>query len=71
MDLLHTHCAGLDVHKKSVVAAIRIHGPKESRHAQTRTFGTTTGELTYRLRPALSDGFTNRADGLSVKIITY
>jgi transposase len=45
MDLLHTHGAGLDVHKKTIVAHARIidaHGRVE-RH--TRTFGTMTADL--------------------------
>jgi hypothetical protein len=27
MELVYTHCAGLDVHKKTVVACLRIPGP--------------------------------------------
>ena len=44
MDVLHTHCAGLDIHKDSVVACSRrmIDG-KVMR--EVRTFKTPTGEL--------------------------
>lgn len=45
MELLYPRCAGLDVHKKTVVAC-RVytpeHGPKQE---EVRTFGTTTPEL--------------------------
>jgi len=40
MDIVHTYCAGLDVHKKMVVAAIIVPGKKE-----TRTFNTMTADL--------------------------
>ena len=44
MELLHPRCAGLDVHKDSVVACIRIqHGPQAVH--QVETFGTTTKSL--------------------------
>jgi len=48
MDVVHTFCAGLDVHKKTVVAAIIVPGKKE-----TRTFETMTADLL-----ALSDWLT-------------
>jgi transposase len=40
MDVVHSYCAGLDVHKKTVVAAIIVPGKKE-----TRTFETMTADL--------------------------
>jgi hypothetical protein len=44
MDVLHPRCAGLDVHKKTVVAAVRgvEHGKVRS---EVRTFETTTAGL--------------------------
>jgi transposase len=45
MEIVHTHCAGLDVHKKTVVAAIIVPGPKRSGYQETRTFGTMTVDL--------------------------
>ena len=44
MDVLHPRCAGLDVHKKTVVAAVRLveHGKVE---VEVRTFETTTAGL--------------------------
>jgi transposase len=44
MEVLYPHCAGLDVHKNSVVACARhMSGGKVS--TKVRTFKTTTGEL--------------------------
>lgn len=44
MDLLHSRCAGLDVHKESVVACVRFMEDKEVKRV-VRTFGTTTERL--------------------------
>ncbi len=43
MEILYARCAGLDVHKDSVVAAVRC--VSEPTHREVRTFGTTTREL--------------------------
>ena len=45
MDILHTHCAGLDVHKKSVVACVLTPDPQGGWRQETRTFGTMTADL--------------------------
>jgi transposase len=43
MEVLYPRCAGLDVHKETVVAAIRcVTAPM---HHEVRTFATTTGQL--------------------------
>jgi transposase len=44
MEIVHPRCCGIDVHKASVVACVRI---QETRRARTeiRRFGTTTAEL--------------------------
>jgi transposase len=43
MEVLHPRCAGLDVHKDSVVACVRcVSSPT---HRETRAFATTTREL--------------------------
>ena len=44
MDVLYPRCAGLDVHKDTVVAAVRIaaNGPANT---EVRTFDTTTPGL--------------------------
>jgi transposase len=44
MEVLHAHCAGLDVHKDSVVACAR-HMADGKITARVRTFNTTTQEL--------------------------
>jgi len=44
MDLLHARCAGLDVHKESVVACVRLVQDDEIKRI-VRSFGTTTGQL--------------------------
>ena len=50
MEILSPCCAGLDVHKKTIVACIRRLGPDGRADVQVRSFGATTGEL-----PALGD----------------
>jgi transposase len=45
MDIVHTHCAGLDVHKKTVVPAIIVPDAQGGLHKETRTFGTVTADL--------------------------
>jgi transposase len=45
LDLIHPCCAGLDVHKKTVVACIRRLGPDGRVDSQVRSFGTMTAEL--------------------------
>jgi len=45
MDIVHTHCAGLDVHKKTVAASIIVPDEKNGLQKETRTFGTMTCDL--------------------------
>jgi transposase len=45
MDLLHDRCAGLDLHKKTVVACLRAVDPDGRVRTQTRTFATMTADL--------------------------
>ena len=45
MEVLYARCAGLDVHQKSVVACVRIHGPDGRAQTSTRTFATDTAAL--------------------------
>ena len=48
MDLIVERCAGLDVHRDSVVATVRVPGTGKSRRRraqQTRTYGTTIPQL--------------------------
>ncbi len=44
MERLYTCCAGLDVHKQTVVACL-LHPDDVSERKEIRTFGTTTGAL--------------------------
>src|SRR5215216_3062645 len=46
MDVVVERCAGLDVHRDSVVATVRVPGKSRRRREQrTRSFGTTIGQL--------------------------
>lgn len=45
MEIVYSHCAGLDVHKKTVVAAIIVPDETGGLHKAVRTFGTMTREL--------------------------
>lgn len=45
MQIVHTHCAGLDVHKKTVVACVRLVQADGTISRHIRTFGTTTSDL--------------------------
>ena len=45
METLYTRCAGLDVHKKTVMACVRRIDPAGRASESVRTFGTMTGEL--------------------------
>src|SRR5215470_6651924 len=45
MRVIHQRCAGLDVHKKTVVACIFITEPDGMVHKQIRTFSTMTVDL--------------------------
>jgi transposase len=45
MQVLHPCCAGLDVHKETVVACMRRVDERGRSSEEVRTFGTTTGQL--------------------------
>jgi transposase len=45
MDTLYASCAGLDVHKDTVVACVRRRDAKGKLRQETRTFGTMTDQL--------------------------
>ncbi|HEV2126649.1 MAG TPA: IS110 family transposase [Chloroflexota bacterium] len=55
MEITYTHAAGLDVHKKTVVACCLTPGLKGKPQKEIRTFGTTTQDLL-----ALADWLTNK-----------
>lgn len=45
MEVLYPRCAGLDVHKKTVVACVMLTAPTGERSKATRTFATMTQGL--------------------------
>ncbi len=45
MEITYTHVAGLDIHKKTVVACCFTPGPKGTPQKEIRTFGTMTQDL--------------------------
>ena len=45
MDTFVERCAGLDVHKDTVVACVRVPGEGRQRRSESATFGTTTPQL--------------------------
>ena len=61
MEIVHTHGAGLDVQKKTVVAAIIVPGPKRNRYQETRTFGTMTVDWLALSAWLLAHGVTHVA----------
>src|SRR5258707_1789360 len=55
MEIVFERCAGIDVHKRTVVVCRLTRDAQGARLAQTQTFGTTTGEL-LRLSDWLAEG---------------
>jgi transposase len=45
MDVVHSRCAGLDVHQATVVATVRLPAERGGRRVVTQTFGTMTADL--------------------------
>ena len=45
MDQLIERCCGLDVHRDTVVACVRVPGPSGKQQQEVHTFGTTAVEL--------------------------
>ena len=45
MDRIIERCGGLDVHKDSITACVRVPGEQGARRQEIRTFGTTTHQL--------------------------
>jgi transposase len=61
MDVVYTHCAGLDVHKKTVVAGIIVPDLQGGLRKETRTFATMTSDLLALTDWLLSCGVTHVA----------
>jgi transposase len=55
MDIVYSCCAGLDLHKKTVVACVRRQPAGGKLHKEVRTFGTMTADLL-----ALADWLTQQ-----------
>ena len=60
MDILYPNCAGGDVHQKTVVVCA-VWRPSGRRQQETRTHGTTTGELLKLADWLVSLGITHIA----------
>jgi transposase len=62
MDVVHARCAGLDVHKATVVASVRGPGARRGeRRGETKTFATTTRGLRELCDWLLAHGVTHVA----------
>jgi len=59
MEVVNARCAGLDVHKATVVAGVRVPGPQPgARRGETKTFATTTRGLRDLTNWLLTHGVT-------------
>jgi transposase len=45
MEVMYSHCAGIDVHKKTVVVCCLTQTEQSDKHKEIRTFGTMTSDL--------------------------
>lgn len=61
MDVVHEICAGLDVHKKNVMACVRVLGPGGRARAQVRPFGTMTRDIEALAKWLAQEGVTHVA----------
>ena len=62
MDVVNARCAGLDVHKATVVAGVRVPGPRRGeRRSETKTFATTTRGLRELTDWLIAHGVTDVA----------
>jgi len=61
MDILYPCCAGLDVHKDTVVVCVRRVDAKGKMRQQTRTFGAMTGQLLELADWLAQEGVTHAA----------
>ncbi len=61
MDTVYPHCAGLDVHKDTVVACVRHHGAGKRARQEVRTFATHTRALEELADWLAGEGVTHAA----------
>jgi hypothetical protein len=64
MQVTHERCAGIDVHKKTVVVCCLSVARNRKPKRETRTYGTTTGELLNLCDWLSSEDITHVAIGL-------
>src|SRR5881394_467127 len=61
MERIHERCAGLDVHKDTVVASVHVPGERGQRQRDVRTFATTTPALLELADWLMMSGVTHAA----------
>lgn len=61
MELLTKHCCGLDVHKKSIVACIRVINNSNKLKKEVKTFGTMTKDIQELNKWLRDNGITHVA----------
>jgi transposase len=61
VDTVHPHCAGLDVHKDTVVACVRHHDGRRRVQQEVRTFPTHTRGLEELAAWLATEGVTHAA----------
>ena len=61
MEITYTHAAGLDIHKKTIVACCFTPGPKGKPQKEIRTFGTMTQDVLALAAWLTSKGITHVA----------
>ena len=74
MEIVVERCAGLDVHKDSVVACVRVPGPSGERETKVATFATFTEDLLALRDWLVSLGITRvgmEATGVYWKPVLY
>jgi hypothetical protein len=64
MQVTHKNCAGIDVHKKTVVVCCLSEDSKGQSRRETRTYGTTTAELLRLSEWFATESITHIAIGL-------
>jgi hypothetical protein len=68
MQVVHQHCAGLDVHKKTVVACVITPKEKGRWEKEIRTFSTMTKDLlNLALRFVLCNGGVSKGWNLYIE----
>ena len=68
MEVIHERCAGLDVHKETVVACLRVRERDEVRR-EVRRWATTTRELLELGGLAAAGGLHARRDGSDRRLL--